>query len=133
MAKRRTTSQIDTTTLLGLGIGGIVLYYLWPQITGYAKAPAVLSQPRVLPGTQRPAAAPIGSRNQIAWVQENLNRILGSNLVVDGILGPLTKSAVITFQSLRGIAADGIPGPVTQAEINKALAGPVMVFAPEPE
>jgi peptidoglycan hydrolase-like protein with peptidoglycan-binding domain len=34
-------------------------------------------------------------------------------ITVDGIFGPQTESAVITFQRLFGLTPDGIIGPVT--------------------
>jgi len=37
----------------------------------------------------------------------------GYSLAIDGIFGPATKSAVISFQSSQGITVDGIVGPVT--------------------
>jgi peptidoglycan hydrolase-like protein with peptidoglycan-binding domain len=36
---------------------------------------------------------------------------------VDGAFGPLTRSAVISFQSNVGITADGIVGPVTWSKL----------------
>ncbi|MDD3027929.1 MAG: polysaccharide deacetylase family protein [Erysipelotrichaceae bacterium] len=38
-------------------------------------------------------------------------------LVVDGIFGPKTLSAVKAFQTSRGIAADGIVGPITRSKL----------------
>ena len=41
----------------------------------------------------------------------------GYSLSVDGAFGPLTRSAVISFQSNVGITADGIVGPVTWSKL----------------
>ncbi len=41
----------------------------------------------------------------------------GYSLSVDGAFGPITRSAVISFQSNVGITADGIVGPVTWSKL----------------
>lgn len=48
-------------------------------------------------------------------------------LVVDGIFGQKTRAAVITFQASKGLARDGIVGPITRAALN---AGVVVVVPP---
>ena len=40
---------------------------------------------------------------------------------VDGIFGSITESAVRSFQAARGIAVDGIVGPQTYGELDRAL------------
>ena len=54
------------------------------------------------------------SREYIKWVQQSLNRVQGVRLSVDGILGPMTRSAIRNFQNQRGLAVDGIVGPATE-------------------
>jgi outer membrane protein OmpA-like peptidoglycan-associated protein len=56
------------------------------------------------------------------WVQDALNRILGLQLAVDGIVGPATRSAIRTFQQKQGLVVDGIVGPATEAALRAALA-----------
>ena len=63
-----------------------------------------------------------GSVGYIRWLQAALNRILGLNLVVDGVMGTQTRSAVRTFQQRRGLAADGVVGPRTEAALIAAGA-----------
>lgn len=66
--------------------------------------------------TLHAASAPVlkegaaGSWVQIA--QTDLNKA-GAHLAVDGRYGPVTSAAVSEFQGSRGLARDGITGPVT--------------------
>ncbi|TQI72886.1 putative peptidoglycan binding protein [Bosea sp. AK1] len=48
--------------------------------------------------------------------------LLGYPLVVDGAMGPKTRTIVQTFQRGAGLAADGIVGPLTVAAIQAAVA-----------
>jgi peptidoglycan hydrolase-like protein with peptidoglycan-binding domain len=63
------------------------------------------------------------SSDYIRWVQASLNRLQRSGLAEDGISGPLTRSAVRSFQSRKGLQVDGIVGPVTEAALVAAGAG----------
>jgi zinc D-Ala-D-Ala carboxypeptidase len=56
-----------------------------------------------------------GSRGSaVMAVQHNLRFSYGfSSLAVDGAFGPLTQTAVKSFQKKFGLAADGIVGPLT--------------------
>ena len=61
---------------------------------------------------------------EVKTLQENLTK-LGYNCGgADGDFGQNTYSAVITFQSERGLEVDGEVGPQTQNEITKLLADP---------
>jgi len=53
-----------------------------------------------------------------AAIQKRLNE-LGANppLAEDGILGPMTRAAVISFQSANNLTADGVVGPETLAAL----------------
>ncbi len=57
------------------------------------------------------------------WLQHALNQVLGTQLAVDGVAGPQTRSAIRQFQASRGLAVDGIAGPRTQAALRSALQG----------
>jgi putative chitinase len=59
---------------------------------------------------------------KVKWLQRALND-LGADpkLIVDGRYGPATRQAVKDFQIVAGIVADGIAGPVTEAEIKLRL------------
>ncbi|MCL1853330.1 MAG: N-acetylmuramoyl-L-alanine amidase [Peptococcaceae bacterium] len=64
----------------------------------------------------------IGSVGEgVSWVQWYLNQN-GANLAIDGGFGPLTDSAVRTFQSQNTLIVDGIVGPATRAKL-KASGG----------
>jgi len=41
----------------------------------------------------------------------------GYSLSVDGVFGPVTQSAVMSFQRSQGIIVDGIVGPVTWGKL----------------
>ena len=51
--------------------------------------------------------------NDVRWLQYELN-YRGYGLIVDGIFGPATETAVKHFQNAKGIAVDGIVGPQTR-------------------
>lgn len=58
------------------------------------------------------------------WIQQSLNKILGLRLAVDGIVGTQTRSAIRSFQSQKGLTADGIVGPITEGALIRAGASP---------
>jgi hypothetical protein len=70
----------------------------------------------------RSVAAPehglsIGDRGpEVRRLQERLN-VFGSDLKVDGIYGPTTQAAVISFQAEKELVPDGIIGPKTSAAL----------------
>ena len=52
------------------------------------------------------------------WLQWQLKRH-GASLTVDGIIGPISWSALKKFQAAHGLVADGICGNATKAELKK--------------
>ena len=52
------------------------------------------------------------------WLQWQLKRH-GASLTVDGIIGPISWSALKKFQAAHGLDADGICGNATKAELKK--------------
>jgi murein L,D-transpeptidase YcbB/YkuD len=68
--------------------------------------------------TSLPATAlSIGDRGQqVKRLQEALNA-QGENLTADGIFGPGTHAAVVSFQARHGLNPDGIVGPATRAAL----------------
>lgn len=70
------------------------------------------------------------SREYIRWLQSSLNRFLGLQLAVDGIVGTHTRSAIRSFQQQKGLTVDGIVGPITEAALIAAGASPPPGFTP---
>jgi len=56
---------------------------------------------------------------KVAAVQVALKRIGLYNATVDGVRGPLTKAAIVTFQRRRGLSVDGVVGPQTRRALGK--------------
>lgn len=61
------------------------------------------------------------SIDRIKEIQSMLNALTNANLLVDGVLGPVTVEAVKRFQAANGLIVDGDPGPVTYAELKKHM------------
>ncbi len=62
------------------------------------------------------------SGDYIRWVQRSLNRIMGLQLAVDGIIGSQTRSAIRGFQQQQRLTVDGIVGSQTEAALIAAGA-----------
>jgi peptidoglycan hydrolase-like protein with peptidoglycan-binding domain len=58
-----------------------------------------------------------GSKGEDVRTVQYLVTAQGHSTGVDGVFGPLTKSAVQAFQSSRGLGADGIVGPQTWPQL----------------
>lgn len=58
--------------------------------------------------------------NNVRWLQFELNRY-GYRLVVDGIAGEKTITALKDFQSSHDLVADGICGPLTREKLKSSL------------
>ena len=79
------------------------------------------------------------TRNEIMEIQATLNRLgvrdkNGNRLAVDGIIGPLTDSAIRNFQRAAGIPVTGVVGPITTdalRERNPDFVGPGNTYKPE--
>lgn len=59
--------------------------------------------------------------NDVATLQKNLNKVLGTKLVEDGDFGTKTFDAVKAFQKKAGLDVDGIYGPATDKALQKAV------------
>jgi peptidoglycan hydrolase-like protein with peptidoglycan-binding domain len=67
-----------------------------------------------------------GSTGQaVKALQRQLNEKRRAGLVVDGVFGATTRSALLTFQRHAGLAATGIAGPLTWRYLISAFERPV--------
>ena len=83
-----------------------------------SQAPSAPSQ-----GLQVPKTV---SGRSVAEIQAKLNRLKISSLAVDGINGPKTKAAVVTWEKINGLTPDGIWGPLCQGKYNLVVAKPTL-------
>jgi peptidoglycan hydrolase-like protein with peptidoglycan-binding domain len=77
------------------------------------------------PGQSTIAAGATGGA--VRRLQRALRRTPNLGVVVDGIFGPVTETAVTEFQTGSGLVADGIVGPLTWAALPDG--GPMPVLA----
>jgi len=104
----------DIPIFIFLGVGAFVLLKSKSgsaSVTANQKAVSALL----------PQSPTVGSSSYNAWVQQSLNKLFpGINLKVDGVIGPLTRQAVMKFQEMWGISVDGIVGPETDYYLRSA-------------
>jgi peptidoglycan hydrolase-like protein with peptidoglycan-binding domain len=65
----------------------------------------------------------IDTKQEKMDVQTVLNMATGSTLTVDGVLGAKSIAAVKAFQTMKGLVADGLIGPMTRAALEAASVG----------
>ena len=81
----------------------------------------------------------MGSRgDSVRQIQHCLNHVsqpCSRQLAEDGIFGPLTQAAVVTFQRLFDLTPDGVVGPITWGRLSQecGTGGAVRAFAHEEE
>ncbi|WP_231949654.1 peptidoglycan-binding protein [Alloactinosynnema sp. L-07] len=69
----------------------------------------------------------------VRWVQNSLNGLTSAGLAADGIMGPLTRGAVRSFQRRRRLVPDGIVGPLTErALVDAGATSPPRPGRPQP-
>jgi len=128
-----TKNRIEETPLSSVGIVAIIRidYTKWGG-TNAANAPingAIDIQPNDTNNTTaannpgNPLAIPTATvtssnRDAVKWIQTALNKVNGAGLDVDGALGPITESAIKSFQTKYGLSATGIADVTT---INKIV------------
>lgn len=90
------------------------------DLTGFKKAVAEITNNKI--NINMSPTLKIGSMGSIVeTLQTDLNKVFGSQLVVDGNFGTKTKLAVMAFQSKYALVADGIVGIQTWAAILKLI------------
>lgn len=74
------------------------------------------------------SGAPAKGEPAVLAVQQKLNKIglPRPPLAEDGILGEKTRGAIVTFQTVCGIAADGIYGPQSDSAYRQIIAKPTL-------
>jgi lysozyme family protein len=112
-----------------LGVAGLLLKIdvLDPAVD-FGEMPDVSLQPSL----PEPDQVPTAGLEDAVWLQSSLNKLgCTPHLVVDGIIGAATRTAVKAFQTSKSLKADGLAGSLTIAAIKAALAAP-LVAAPRP-
>ncbi|MEU1406376.1 peptidoglycan-binding protein [Streptomyces sp. NPDC005728] len=75
----------------------------------------------------------LGSQGPVVRsLQQNLNTVMGSKLVVDGDFRKATDTAVRAFQKRYGLTVDGAYGPASAAMMKSALQGGTKPQPPAP-
>jgi GH24 family phage-related lysozyme (muramidase) len=123
LCKGRTPQQIADAMLLYNKAGGKVLAGLTRR-RQEERALFLSGQKETAPATGNPYAVPsktlrVGSKgNGVRWLQYELNT-RGFGLVVDGVFGPKTETAVRRFQDQSALICDGVVGPATREALLK--------------
>jgi peptidoglycan hydrolase-like protein with peptidoglycan-binding domain len=107
--------------MLWIAVGVGAFFLLKPKVASSMPV-ATTVQPR-LTTTNRATTGSItlSGSSYVKWYQAALNDLVGANLELDGIVGPLTQAAIVKFQTMRQIPQTGIVDPQTDYEINSAL------------
>ncbi len=95
----------------------------WNRSVNYALAVAQLAE-RLAGGAGIAATGEPGalSTAQLAALQQSLNELGFDAGTPDGLLGPLTQSAIRRYQVVHGLPADGYPAPSVLAHVEQTRA-----------
>lgn len=93
--------------------------YIPPAVVKSRQVPGRLD---LLPTVITPTGAAPLAVMTVADVQNALNALGFGPLVVDGIAGDKTHAAILRFQQVNGLPADGVAGKATMAQLQNALA-----------
>ncbi len=91
----------------------------YKKANGYA---AMAHAMKVEIGNLVGAAKAEKKREEVRWLQEAMNTLLGTQLALTGTYDEKLREAVRDFQSRHGLQADGIAGPITTAKVKELLA-----------
>ncbi|MBM7097915.1 peptidoglycan-binding protein [Bacillus sp. H-16] len=102
---------------------GVVGSQTWNALkNAKATAPSNSTAPKKTTSTTAPATSQAtvrqGSRGSAVTNLQTKLRQQGYSISVDGVFGPQTRSAVISFQRKKGLTQDGIVGPKTWGVLN---------------
>jgi len=115
-------SVVAFQRIFGLAPDGVVGPITWGRLRQECASSGDGSMP-IFPGT----SLRVGSRgDSVRQVQRCLNRVSqprNAQLAEDGIFGPLTQAAVITFQRMFGLVPDGVVGPITWGRLAQECGG----------
>jgi lysozyme family protein len=119
---------IENVTDKQPGVAGLLLKLdALDDSISFAGLPTEQTQPALPP----PNLAPADGVYDAVWLQVSLNKLGATpQLVVDGIAGAGTRTAVKAFQASKGLATDGIAGPETVAAIKTSLSAPPAIPKP---
>jgi DNA invertase Pin-like site-specific DNA recombinase/peptidoglycan hydrolase-like protein with peptidoglycan-binding domain len=114
-----------------VGLGAIVAILVLLAGTGTGVASG--APQGVLPAKMADAAplergsgfGAVREARRVKTLQRSLRRLGWAPGPVDGLFGPRTEAAVRRFQAARGLATDGVAGPVTWRSLARALARPL--------
>ena len=120
LVRNRTFPQIAEAMLLyvkgadGKTLPGLVTRRKWEHdlfLTGISHGQSFVN-PYPAPKTVIRQA-----NDDVRWLQTALNIYANANLAVDGIWGKSTQDALLQFQKDNGLVVDGIVGPVTRNKL----------------
>ena len=92
--------------------------YVVPPAPVYAPPPVAWAPPPIVISPQLPVIQPDEITRKVQW---SLNQLMGTNLNIDGIMGPDTASTLISFQMVNGLVPDGIAGTYTLLALDAQL------------
>lgn len=122
----RTIAQISAKFTAYNKSGGKVLAGLTKRRNAekalFDKAVSTTIKPNYKPMVASPTIKKGVQGIHASYLQRDLNYVLGTNLVADGVVGAKTVEAIKQFQKMVGLKADGVYGPASYAKM-KALLG----------
>ena len=103
------------------GNGRIVQNYIAVYLKKSSTSDSTAPQSNVCPYKEPSTLVKYGMRGDgCKWVQWQLNRVMNSGLVVDGIFGNASVTALKNFQRNKGLAVDGLCGQATRNALKSA-------------